>query len=111
MMLFQPIDFTARDKLHVEANLQGPLNFTIAFISLSCSRREEMGSLIFSFYPRSSEQSPPSPRLPHRATDTRHYGSFFYYFLSMFALSFYEFLLTFLSFPFGLSQTWQLVFF
>ena len=70
MMLFQPIDFTARDKLHVEANLQGPLNFTIAFIWLSCSHGEEMGSLIFPFYPWSS--APLNSRQRHQGYLSSH---------------------------------------
>lgn len=45
-------DLAACDKLHVEGNLQGPLNFSIAFIPLSCSRRDEMGSVSF-FFPAS----------------------------------------------------------
>lgn len=47
---FSRMDLAACDKLHVEGNLQGPLNFSIAFILLSCSRRDEMGSVSFSFY-------------------------------------------------------------
>lgn len=41
------MDLSACDKLHVEGNLQGPLNFSIAFIPLSCSRRDEMGLVSF----------------------------------------------------------------
>lgn len=45
------MDLAACDKLHVEETLQGPLNFSIAFIPPSCSCGDEMGSV--SFFPPS----------------------------------------------------------
>lgn len=75
------MDLAACDKLRVEGNLQGPLNFSIAFIPLSCSCRDEMGSFFF-FSASLIHVSLPAGVLDKRPTlpDSHRHSSLLFFF-------------------------------
>lgn len=84
------MDLAACDKLHVEGNLQGPLNFSIAFIPLSCSRRDEMGSVSFFFFlllPLFTAPWPPVRWINDQRCLTVRHSSLLFFFFSSFSNS------------------------